>query len=166
MKRALALAAAIALFFPAISPAQGISTPSRGIKRLLIQGATVLVQGGKPDGSNCFLDEDCESLMCVNGRCAAAPEDKMPNGSGCRYSGQCESRLCFDFACSALPPRKKPLGAHCWISSACESGECDQKDWKCVNPPPPMPPRKRSQGEFCSFDDECMHGDCVLHECW
>ena len=166
MKRALAPAAAIALFFLAISPAQGVSTPSLGVKSLLIQGATVLVQGGKPDGSNCIFDEDCESLVCAGQRCYAAPEDKKPNGSFCWNSGQCESRLCFDFACSAEPPHKKPLGSPCWKPEACESGMCDGKDLKCVNPPPPMPAYKVGRGQACVGDYMCESGQCIGYECW
>ena len=126
MKRALALAAAIALFFPAISPAQGISTPSLGIKVFSFREPPYWFKAVNPTAPTASSTKTAKA-SCVPMRCAAAPEDKKPNGSCCWNSGQCESRLCFDFACSAVPPHKKPLGAHCWKPEACESGKCDKK---------------------------------------
>ena len=64
MKRVLILAAAIALLFPAITSAEGLSTPAHPLKRLLIHKAPVRVQCN-PKGGSCKLDGDCCSHHCL-----------------------------------------------------------------------------------------------------
>jgi hypothetical protein len=110
-------------------------------------------------GSYCGADDECATLRCSQGVCAAAPG---PNGSPCATDTDCTSSVC-DTATSTCGAQ--PNGTGCERDLECASGicACGAADDACsyyggaTCGPRPV-------GGRCGRDEDCTSGACDVTE--
>lgn len=149
---------------------------------------------GRADGEFCYRDEQCSSLSCKGGACAAA--GCVPEGITCQSNSDCcAGTFCDELnnLYSYIPLQRcqapKANGSSCTDHSHCQSGICN--DYQCVSSlcsavdvqcsgdvdcceglfcdtltyAPVACKAPRVNGANCTADNHCQSNNCEDYQC-